>query len=297
MKLLKFAAIDIGSNAVRLLINDIIDKEYPYFKKASLVRVPLRLGFDVFTTGKVSDKNVQRLIDTMHAYRHLIAAHEATHHQAYATSAMREATNSKKIIQQVKEETGIDIQIIDGLIEAELLFANQVTRDLNPDKNYLYVDVGGGSTEITLFSNNESEASRSFKIGTVRLLNGQVKESKWKEMRDWLKKTTKDIEPPTIIGTGGNINKMSKIINGSKKAEKKVSYRQIKDLYKELSAMEMEQRMSLYSMRADRADVIIPAGQIFINVMSTINSKKLFVPKVGLSDGMVRLMYKQYKNQ
>ncbi len=295
MKLLKFAAIDIGSNAVRLLINDIIDKEDPYFKKASLIRVPLRLGFDVFTSGKISSKNVKRLIETMHAYRHLITAHEATHHQAYATSAMREASNSEKVIKLVKQETGIDIQVIDGLIEAELLFANQVTRDLDPDKTYLYVDVGGGSTEMTLFSNNESQASRSFEIGTVRLLNGQVKDNKWEEMRTWLHQTTKDIDPPIIIGTGGNINKMSKIINGKKKPEKMVKYRQIKDLYKELSSMEMEQRMSLYSMRSDRADVIVPAGQIFINVMSNINSKELFVPKVGLSDGMVRLMYKRYK--
>lgn len=294
MKLLKFAAIDIGSNAVRLLINDIIDKEDPYFKKASLIRVPLRLGFDVFTSGKISSRNVKRLIETMHAYRHLITAHEATHHQAYATSAMREASNSEEVIKLVKQETEIDIQVIDGLIEAELLFANQVTRDLNPDKTYLYVDVGGGSTEMTLFSNNESQASRSFKIGTVRLLNGQVKDNKWEEMRAWLHQTTKDIDPPIVIGTGGNINKMSKIINGKKKPEKMVKYRQIKDLYKELSSMDMEQRMSLYSMRADRADVIVPAGQIFINVMSSINSKELFVPKVGLSDGMVRLMYKRY---
>ncbi len=296
MELLKFAAIDIGSNAVRLLISTIIDREPAYFKKASLVRVPVRLGMDAFNTGRISDGNLRRLTDAMNAYQHLIKAHGVSHYQAFATSAMREAENKQEVIEHILVNTGVQIQIIDGLVEAELLFANRLTQKLEPEKSYLYVDVGGGSTEMTLFYDGKSQASKSFKIGTVRLLNNQVSDEKWSEMRDWLEKINQDIDPPIIIGTGGNINKIAKIIHG-KKSEKNIHYREIKDLYKELSAMSIEERMSTYSMRSDRADVIIPASQIFINVMSTIRSKKLFVPKVGMSDGMIRLMYKHYKKE
>jgi len=251
MKLLKFAAIDIGSNAVRLLINDIIDDdEKPYFQKTSLVRLPVRLGADVFKNGKISDTNIQGLTDTMQAYQLLMKTHGVTDYRAFATSAMREAENGKKVVRQIKEKTGIEIQIIDGMLEAELLFATRVTKQLDTSKSYLYVDVGGGSTEFTLFTDGKSKASQSFKIGTIRLLNNQVSDKKWARLKDWLSEIKPKKKALTIIGTGGNVNKISKIINGKK--QQFVSNRQLKDLYKELSTLNIEQRMRRYSMRPDR---------------------------------------------
>ncbi len=290
MKLLKFAAIDVGSNAVRLLINNIIDdKEKPYFQKASLVRLPIRLGADVFKNGKISDTNIQRLTDTMQAYRLLMETHGVTDYRAFATSAMREAENGKKVVRHIKQKTGVELQIIDGMLEAELLFATKVTKQLDASKSYLYVDVGGGSTEFTLFSDGKSTASRSFKIGTIRLLNNQVSDKKWNNLKDWLSGIKPKKKELIIIGTGGNINKISKIINGKKQPT--ISNRQLRDLYKELTTLNMEQRMRRYSMRPDRADVIVPAARIFTTVMAVTNAKELFVPKVGLSDGMIRWMY------
>jgi len=290
MKLLKFAAIDIGSNAVRLLINNIIDdKEKPYFQKASLVRLPVRLGADVFNKGKISDSNIQRLTDTMKAYQLLMQTHGVTDYRAFATSAMREAENGKKVVRHIQEKTGVKIQIIDGMLEAELLFATRVTKQLDASKSYLYVDVGGGSTEFTLFSDGKSRASRSFKIGTIRLLNNQVSEKKWNTLKSWLSNVKSNKKELIIIGTGGNVNKISKIINGKK--QPLISNRQLRDLYKELTTLSMEQRIRRYSMRPDRADVIVPAARIFTTVMAVTDAKKLFVPKVGLSDGMIRWMY------
>ena len=290
MKLLKLAAIDIGSNAVRLLVNDIIDNhEKPYFQKASLVRLPVRLGADVFEDGKISDTNIKRLTDTIEAYRLLMQIHGVTEYRAFATSAMREAENGKKVAQHIKAKTGIEIQIIDGMLEAELLFATRITKQLDTSKSYLYVDVGGGSTECTLFADGKSRASQSFKIGTIRLLNNQVSDKKWTRLKDWLSDIKPSKKPLTIIGTGGNVNKISKIINGKKQPF--ISNRQLRDLYKELSTLNMEQRMRRYSMRPDRADVIVPAARIFTTVMAVTDAKELFVPKVGLSDGMIRWMY------
>ena len=290
MKLLKFAAIDIGSNAVRLLINNIIDdNEKPYFQKASLVRLPIRLGADVFKNGKISDTNIQRLTDTMQAYQLLMQTHGVTDYRAFATSAMREAENGKKIARHIKEKTGVELQIIDGMLEAELLFATRVTKKMDASKSYLYVDVGGGSTEFTLFNDGKSTASHSFKIGTIRLLNNQVSNKKWNTLKDWLSNIKPKKKELIIIGTGGNINKISKIINGKKQPF--ISNRQLRDLYKELSTLNIEQRMRRYSMRPDRADVIVPAARIFTTVMAVTDAKELFVPKVGLSDGMIRWMY------
>jgi len=296
MKLLKLAAIDIGSNAVRLLVNDIIDEDgNPYFKKASLIRVPIRLGADVFKTGKISEQNVERLVDAMKAYKLLMQVHQATGYRAFATSAMREASNGEEVAAHIRSETGVDLQIIDGMIEAELLFATRISEQLDMSKSYLYVDVGGGSTELTLFSKNKSLASRSFKIGTIRILSGQVSEDKWKELKEWLSKVSKGIKDMTVIGTGGNANKISKILNGKKRDKAFVRYSHLKDLYKELSVIDEEERMRRYSMRPDRADVIVPAAKIFTTVMKVSGAKEMFVPKVGLSDGMIRWMYRKDK--
>jgi len=298
MELLKFAAIDIGSNAVRLLVNDIIhENKNPYFKKASLIRVPIRLGADVFKTGKISKENIARLLDAMQAYKLLMQVHQVMHYRAFATSAMREASNGKKVATMIREQTGVDLQIIDGMIEAELLFATQVNQQLDPQKSYLYVDVGGGSTELTLFSNNKSQASQSFKIGTIRILNEQVGKNKWLELEDWLLKTTKNIEQITIIGTGGNVNKMSKVLSRKNRNKPLVSYKHLKELYDELISIDMEERMRRFSMRPDRADVVVPAARIFTTVMEKTQAKKMFVPKVGLSDGMIRWMYRNYKRK
>lgn len=296
MELLKLAAIDIGSNAVRLLVNDIIhENENPYFKKASLIRVPIRLGADVFKTGKISKENVVRLLEAMQAYKLLMQVHQVTDYRAFATSAMREAANGEKVAAMIRAETGVDLQIIDGMIEAELLFATRVNQQLDPSKSYLYVDVGGGSTELTLFSKNKSQASKSFKIGTIRILNGQVDKAKWSELDNWLSKTMKNVKQVTIIGTGGNVNKMSKILNRKHNDKSFVIYKHLKALYEELVAMDMEERMRRFSMRPDRADVVVPAARIFTTVMEKTKAKEMFVPKVGLSDGMVRWMYRNYK--
>lgn len=296
MELLKFAAIDIGSNAVRLLVNDIIhENENPYFKKASLIRVPIRLGADVFKTGKISKENVVRLLEAMQAYKLLMQVHQVTDYRAFATSAMREASNGEKVAAMIRAETGVDLQIIDGMIEAELLFATRANQQLDPAKSYLYVDVGGGSTELTLFSKNKSQASRSFKIGTIRILNGQVGKDKWAELENWLSKTTKNTKQITIIGTGGNVNKMSKILNRKNRNKDFVVYKHLKELYDELLEMDIEERMRRFSMRPDRADVVVPAARIFTTVMEKTKAKEMFVPKVGLSDGMVRWMYRKYK--
>ncbi len=296
MELLKFAAVDIGSNAVRLLVNTIIDEDgNPYFKKASLIRVPIRLGADVFKTGKISKENIKRLTEAMQAYKLLMQVHGVTDYRAFATSAMREASNGKKVAEMIRKETGVDLQIIDGMIEAELLFATRMSEQLNPAKSYLYVDVGGGSTELTLFSDNKSQASKSFKIGTIRILNEQVGKDKWSALEEWLLKTTKNIKQITVIGTGGNVNKLSKILNGKKRDKSFVRYKDLRELYDELAAMSVEERMRQYSMRSDRADVVVPAAHIFTTVMETTKAKEMFVPKVGLSDGMIRWMYRKYK--
>jgi exopolyphosphatase/guanosine-5'-triphosphate,3'-diphosphate pyrophosphatase len=292
----KLAAIDIGSNAARLLISEVtkLPKKDPVFNKINLVRVPLRLGFDVFETGEISKPKVKMLMQTLKAYQHLLEAYQIKHVYACATSAMRDAKNSKDIIRKVKLETGIEIKVISGQEEASFIYENHVAENLDSDHSYLYIDVGGGSTELTFFANGELVSKESFNIGTIRLLKNQIKEKTWDEVKDYVKKNIKSALPSIAIGSGGNITKilsMSKLKEG-----KPLSLELIKDYYKELSSVSLEERMDLYGLKEDRADVIVPALLIYIQVMKWANIDEIYVPKIGLVDGLIHHLYDQVGN-
>lgn len=292
---MKLAAIDIGSNAARLLITEVVIDDYgkPQFNKLNLIRVPLRLGFDVFENGEISKPKRGMILQTMKAFGHLIKAYDVLHVKACATSAMRDATNSDDIIRKVKLEAGIEIQIITGDDEAAFIYENHIAENLDKEHSYLYIDVGGGSTELTFFAEGKLKYKESFNIGTIRLLKGQVDESIWDEMRDHLKLNTKSTLPMIAIGSGGNINKIFSI--SKKKEGKPLTLDLLKDYYKELSATTLEQRIKIYKLREDRADVIVPALQIYVNVMRWADISEIFVPKIGLADGLIQSLYAQVK--
>ena len=292
---MKLAAIDIGSNAARLLISEVIidDKNNASFNTISLTRVPLRLGFDVFETGKIPDHKIGLLLFTMKAFFNLLQAYEVKHLKACATSAMRDATNSAEIISMIKDETGIEIEVISGSDEASFIYENHVAENLDKDHSYLYIDVGGGSTELTFFGNNKLVFKDSYDIGTIRLLKGKVKDGAWDEMRENIKAETKDHKEVTAIGSGGNINKVYTI--SKRKDSMPLPLDLLRDLYKELSNISIEDRMSIYNLRADRADVIVPALQIYINVMRWAGSQEIYVPKIGLADGLVQHLWEEVK--
>ncbi|NJN77127.1 MAG: exopolyphosphatase [Saprospiraceae bacterium] len=295
MAIYKFAAIDVGSNAVRLLISNVIeDGENVYFKKISLIRLPLRLGFDAFTKHKISDEKIEQIMHTMHAYSHLMKAHDVISYRACATSAMRESKNGKAITKKILKETGINLEIIEGKEEAEILYATQTANQLTPNRPYLYIDVGGGSTEISLFNDGEIQSSKSFKIGTIRLLNEMVKPETWEEMEQWVKTNTQDFQGLSSIGTGGNISKIFKINSLPKGSP--LPFVNIVHLYDELKRISYEDRIRLYDMKPDRADVIIPASDIYMNVMTWAKSPQIYVPKVGVADGIVKMLYQNFKD-
>lgn len=293
---MKLAAIDIGSNAARLLITEVIE-EYglkPEFNKLNLLRVPLRLGFDVFERGIISEEKKEMILETMKAYSHLLKAYNVTHVMACATSAMRDAANSQEIIETVKEATGISIEVISGDLEATVIYENHIAENLNDDHSYLYIDVGGGSTELTCFSENKLVFKQSFDIGTIRLLKNQVTDSMWDEMKDFIKTKIRGHKKIAAIGTGGNINKVFSL--SKKKDGKPLPLDQLKDYYKELSSVSLSDRIRLYKFREDRADVIVPALQIYINVMRWTDADEIFVPKIGLADGLVQHLYAEIKS-
>ncbi len=294
---MKLAAIDIGSNAARLLISEVTigNDGKPLFNKVNLVRVPLRLGFDVFEKGEISSQRVGMIIQTMKAYNHLINVYGVTHVKAVATSAMRDAVNSSDIIRKVKLETGIEIKVISGDDEASFIYENHIAENLDKEHAYLYIDVGGGSTELTFFAEGKLRYKESFDIGTIRLLKNMVSENKWDEMRDHLKNNTKSKLPLIAIGSGGNINK---VFSMSKKKEgKPLSLELLKDYYKELSNVTLEERIRIYKLREDRADVIVPALQIYVNVMRWADINEIYVPKIGLADGLIQILYDEIKGQ
>ncbi|HET9058100.1 MAG TPA: exopolyphosphatase [Chitinophagaceae bacterium] len=294
---MKLAAIDIGSNAARLLIIDVIDTPdgNKDFIKLNLVRVPLRLGFDVFDKGEISKPKVKKLVETIKAYRHLINIYDVKHIIAAATSAMRDAKNSDDILRRVKLETDIDIEIISGDKEASLIYENHIAENMDKDHSYLYIDVGGGSTELTFFAEGKLIFKESFNIGTIRLLKEQVEESRWQEMKDYVKLATKDYKKVVAIGSGGNINKVFSL---SKRKEGKPLYLDsLRDFYKELSSFALSERMHHYKLREDRADVIVPALQIYINVMRWAGADEIYVPKIGLADGLIHKLYEEMKLQ
>ncbi|WP_212004134.1 exopolyphosphatase [Chitinophaga sp. HK235] len=290
---MKLAAIDIGSNAARLLISEASPSSSGAmdFTKVNLVRVPLRLGFDVFDNGSISEKRACHLIDTIKAYKLLLDVYEVKYLKACATSAMRDASNGAVILQEVKTQTGIDIRIISGQEEASFIYENHIAENLDKSRSYLYIDVGGGSTELTLFSGTRLVFKESFNIGTIRLLHQQVADSSWQQMKDFLKQQLKSIGPVTAIGSGGNINK---VFSMSKRKEgKPLSLDTLKDYYKEFSNFSIEERIHMYNLREDRADVIVPALQIYINAMRWAGANEIFVPKIGLADGLIQALYRE----
>lgn len=291
LKIEKYAAIDIGSNAVRLLISNIIiqDDAPVIFKKNSLVRVPIRLGADVFMNGEISEYNQNRMIDTMQAFSLLIKSHGVVRYKACATSAMREAKNSEPLAQKIVDTTGINIDIIDGEEEAAIIAATDLHEFIDENKTYLYVDVGGGSTEFSIIHNGEKIKSRSFKIGTVRLLNDIVKNETWQELEKWINENTKQYEKIDLIGSGGNINKIFKI--SGKAIGKPLTYFYLTSYYKTLQSYSYEERITKLNLNQDRADVIIPATRIYLSAMKWSGAKDIYVPKIGLSDGIIKSMY------
>lgn len=287
----KYAAIDIGSNAMRLLITNIIEQpgKETQFNKSALIRVPIRLGQDAFTVGEITEENIDRMIDAMKAFKLLMKVYKVERYMACATSAMREAYNGKEVAEIIKKKADVKIEIIDGKKEAAIIASSDLHHFIKTDQTYLYVDVGGGSTEFSLFSEGKMIASKSFKNGTVRLLNNMVNEVVWQEIEKWIKTNTEDYENITLIGSGGNINKIFKL--SGKAQEKPLSYIYLNSEYQKLNALSYEQRIAELGLNTDRADVIIHALRIYLNAMKWSGARNIYVPKIGLSDGVVKAMY------
>ncbi len=286
---MRYAAIDVGSNAVRLLIADITQSEKGYsFKKNTLVRVPLRLGDDAFIDHKLSTKKINDLVKTMIAFKNLMEVYQVTDYLACATSAMREAENGNEVIKQIKKLANIDLDIIEGEREANIIYANHIEEKLSANKSYLYIDVGGGSTELSVFVNQKIFASLSFNIGTIRILDNQDKKETWDEMRDWVKQNTKGLKELDGIGTGGNINKLFRM--SGEKDGMPLSFSKLNSLYNELSSHSLKERITLMKLNHDRADVIIPACEIYLTLMKWTGIRQIYVPKVGMVDGIINLL-------
>ena len=294
LEIKKYGAIDIGSNAIRLLISNVIiskDKE-PKFKKSSLVRVPIRLGAEVFVAqGMISEDSIQRLIDALNAFKLLMKTHHVERFKACATSAMREAHNGEEVVQEIFQKTGIQIDIIGGKEEAAIISSTDLNELIEGDSSYLYVDVGGGSTEFTLFSKGKIINSKSFKMGTVRLINNKklVNKEIFADVEKWIKKNTKDLKRISLIGSGGNINKLFKM--SGRTEGKPISYIYLSAQYQFLKRMSFEERVSELSLNPDRADVIIPATKIYLSAMKWSNARKIYIPKIGLVDGIIKSLH------
>ena len=292
MKLKRYAAIDIGTNAVRLLIANVIKngKEWKV-KKNTLVRVPVRLGEDVFDKGYIGKEKLRDLLKTMQAFKLLMEVFKVDDYLAVATSAMREARNAKEVLKKIKEETGIEIEVIDGAREAEFIAQTDLEDLIDPSKNYLFVDVGGGSTEFTVLEKGKKTASRSFKLGTVRSLKKNIPAGEWDKARDWVKKHTQHLDKIDLIGSGGNINKLFKM--SGKAPGTPLSYVHLKALYKMLKSMSYKQRIKELGLNPDRADVIVPAAKIYSRAMKWAGGKRIYVPSIGLADGIVKYLAEQ----
>lgn len=292
---MKFAAIDIGSNAIRLLIEEvhIHDKEY-HIEKVSLTRVPVRLGEDVFTRGSISKEKTDQLVKTMRAFWYLMDVHNIEYFRACATSAMREATNRKDVIAKVTREANIKIDVLSGDEEADLIFNNFITQNLSKSGNFLYIDVGGGSTELTLIQNGKRIKARSFELGTVRMLSNAVKGNEWEKARKWIESSNLNSARLTAIGTGGNINTLFKI--QGKKPTELLTRKEIQEQYQFLKSMSFDERITRLKLKPDRADVIVPACEIYLNLMQYAGIRDMLVPKIGLSDGIILEIFDKWKN-
>ncbi len=290
---MKFAAVDIGSNAVRLLLARVIEEsEEPLFKKEVLVRMPLRLGDDAFRTGAISDEKADRLLETMVGFRHLISAYAALDFAAYGTSALREAKNARQVVTRVREASGISIEVIDGAREAEVIYANHIEHRLDPSKNYLYVDVGGGSTEVSLIARGRRVGGSSFPVGTVRMLQGRSSQRAKESLKAWIKRHRAEYGNVTAIGSGGNINTIFKLARV--KQDRPLTYAQLREIQTLVNSYSLEERIVTLGLRPDRADVIVHAADVFVSVMKWGKISKMFVPQVGLSDGIVHLLYEKH---
>ena len=292
---MRLAAIDIGSNAARLLVTEVLQDVIgnPVFNKINLIRIPLRLGFDVFENGVIPKQKIEMVLQTMKAYKHLCNAYDVQYIKACATSAMRDAKNATEIIRKVKLETGIEIEVISGDVEAGLVYENHVAENMDKDNSYLYIDVGGGSTELSFFTNGILIYKKSFNIGTIRLLKNMVTEANWDEMKDNIRAVTKGQKKVVAIGSGGNINKVFSM--SKRKDGKPLPLELLRDYYKELGSVTLQQRITQYGLREDRADVLVPAIQIYINAMRWAGAEEIYVPKIGLADGLIRHLWEEVK--
>jgi exopolyphosphatase / guanosine-5'-triphosphate,3'-diphosphate pyrophosphatase len=296
MNLLKFAAIDIGTNAMRLLLANVIEDEGDtYFKKSSLIRMPIRLGEDVFEFEKIKKKRARNLIRMMNAFKLIMQANEVVRYRACATSAMREATNGQKLIDLVQRETGIRVELISGDEEAEIIRATQINTILASDKNWLFVDVGGGSTEITLFVDKNPVKSHSFEIGTIRAIKNMMKPEELEKLKDWVSEFRDRYEDLKIIGSGGNINKIFKF--SLKKPDNILYYHELRKLYREIKSYSYDERLKILGFNPDRADVILPAAEVFLNIMQWADIGEIYVPIIGLADGIIQLEYQKFKKE
>lgn len=290
--MLRYAAIDVGSNAVRLLIADITQRENNYeFKKNTLIRVPLRLGDDAFLLQQLSVKKIDDLVKTMSAFKNLMDVYQVEKYLACATSAMREANNGREIIKKIKKVANIDLEIIEGQREANIIYANHIEQTLDDDRSYLYIDVGGGSTELSVFVKKKLLAAKSFNIGTIRMLDNQDKRETWDEMRGWIKEHTKNLKNIAGIGTGGNINKLFRM--SGEKEELPLSLSKLDLIYKELNSLSLRERITALKLNPDRAYVIIPACEIYLTVSKWSGIKQIYVPKVGMVDGIINLLIEE----
>ncbi|MDB4926508.1 exopolyphosphatase [Mucilaginibacter sp.] len=286
---MRYAAIDIGSNAVRLLIADIIENDGSVsFKKNTLIRVPLRLGDDAFLNQHISDRKATDLVKTMHAFRNLMDVYKVGDYMACATSAMREAKNGDDVVKQIKEQANIDLEIVQGQAEARIIYASHAEQNIDRTKNYLYIDVGGGSTELSLFSSGDLVASKSFNIGTIRILDNQDTEESWNSMREFIREHTRHFKNISGIGTGGNINKLYKL--SEEKDNSPLTFNKLKSLYSYLDSFSLKDRINVLGLNQDRADVIIPACEIYLSVMKWAGIKSMYVPSVGMVDGIIQTL-------
>jgi exopolyphosphatase/guanosine-5'-triphosphate,3'-diphosphate pyrophosphatase len=291
-KIFRYAAIDVGSNAVRLLLcNAVEEHDVVHFKKSELVRMPLRLGEEVFQRGNLSEPRVKRFIKTMVAFKLLIDVFDPLSYRACATASLREASNGEEIISRIKKECNLKLEIISGKEEAELIYSNHIEQMLDNTQSYLYIDVGGGSTEITLFDKGKVIVSQSFDVGTLRWISGNVSKDLFEKMKKWVQENTSGHAPLTAIGSGGNINKISKMLD---RRDKPISYSKLRELYEQLKLYSLEERMEIWQLNPDRADVIVPAAKIYLAIMKASDIKEIIVPEIGLADGIVHQLHEKY---
>ena len=295
-KAINFAAIDIGSNAVRLLIKQLNEENgQPVFSKMLLLRVPLRLGFDVFAGEKISGQKEKNMIRLMKSYSNLMKIYKVKHYRACATSAMRDALNGPDIIKAIRKKTGIDIEIIDGQEEARMVYNNHIEYMKDRTGHYMYVDVGGGSTEINMLAQGSLVCSRSYNIGTVRILSNAVKPSEWERLKQDMADLARSYPGINIIGSGGNINKLYRLADKKDKEQLRMQVSVLRELHDSLKSLSVEERMERYNLKADRADVIVPAGSIFLTIADIIGAEYVYVPVIGVSDGIIDGLYARRK--